>query len=219
VWQASLIKFAGLSAQPHKMSLIINLPEPDDWVDSMPINIAYVCIDQMNIIRKHFEWYRRHAARLDMKVSSYEILRDLGLYMPREKKKNGTASDNGVNNGRSAGSGVKWQWGNCKLSNEDISSLERDTSSLEYLASCLVALGADGYGFSCKPVDQGESHCCTIYRPDYPSKGNTVGVSSFGGNIRDAILTCLYKLDHYGGGDFSGFDLEMPAEGTKPRFR
>lgn len=139
--------------------------------------------------------------------------------MPRGKKTNGTANDNGSNNRSSAGGGTQWKWGNCKLSDEDIATLERDQSTVEYLATCLVALGSDGFGFTCKPVDKGESYCCTIFRPDYPSVGTTVGVSAFAGNIRDAILTCLYKLDNYGGGDFTGFDIENDNQGSKPRFR
>lgn len=139
--------------------------------------------------------------------------------MPRGKKENGTVTGHGSNNGGGQGSGTKWQWGNCRLSAEDIANLERDTSTLEYLATCLVSLGNDGFGFSCKPADQGKSHNCTIYRPDFPSVGNIVGVSAFGGNIRDAILTCLYKLDTYGGGDFSAFELEDQVSGAKSRFR
>lgn len=139
--------------------------------------------------------------------------------MSRKPKANGSASNNGVNGSGSKGSDVKWKWGNCKLSNEDIASLEQSDATLDYLATCIVSLVADGFGVTLKPTDSGKSRCCTIYRPDFPTVGVTVGVSAFGGDIRDAILTCLYKLDNYGGGDFTGFELEGDTEGTRPRFR
>lgn len=138
---------------------------------------------------------------------------------PKKDKKNGTVNDNGKHDSGGKGSGTKWVWGNCKLSDQDIATLDGNTSTLDYLATCLVALGNDGYGFTCKPVDQGKSHCCTIFRPDFPNTGTTVGVSAFAGNIRDAILACIYKLDTYGGGDFSGFDVADVDKRPQSRFR
>lgn len=139
--------------------------------------------------------------------------------MSRKAKSNGAASNNGVNRSSRTGGDAKWVWANCKLSDEDNTNLADSETTLEYLATSIVALGNDGLGVTIKPVDSGESICVTIYRPNFPDAGTTVGVSAFAGNIRDAILACLYKLDTYGGGDFSGFDLESGSSGARPRFR
>lgn len=203
----------------NNMQTRIRLPEPDNWLEAIPLPIVIACAANGIALGKAIKWYVNHAAQFDARFSTYECLRELGLEMPRGKKTNGTANNNGSNNSGGTRGDVKWVWGNCKLSNEDIATLERDTSTIEYLVTCLASLGNDGYGFTCKPVDKGKSHCCTIFRPDYPSDGTTVGVSAFGGDIRDAILTCLYKLDTYGGGDFTGFDLESGDSGARPRFR
>jgi len=195
------------------------LPEPDNWLEVIPFQVVCAYFDRRVEITKLLRWHLRHGGGFGAPLSAYEILREYGVYMPRKGKSNGTTADNGRNDDSGTRSNAKWQWGNCRLSNEDIANLDRDTSTLEYLATCLVTLGNDGFGFSCKPVDKGESRNCTIYRPDFPAVGVIVGVSAFGGNIRDAILTCLYKLDTYGGGDFSGFDLEVQDSSARPRFR
>lgn len=152
-------------------------------------------------------------------ISTWTFLRKFEAFMSRKSKSNGSVTNNGSNSSSGTRGDVKWQWANCRLSDEDIAELEQSADDLDYLATCLIALGDDGYGVSIKTLDEGKSKCVIINRPNYPSNGRTVGVSAFGGNLRDAIVTVLYKLDHYGGGDFTGFDLEAEAESARPRFR
>jgi len=197
----------------------IMLPEPDDWEQSIAASIVYAVVDNYVDFLKMLQGKVRNYNKYGSAFSSYIILSEFEVIMSRKTKSNASAANNGGTNNRKPKVEQRWVWGNCKLTDEDVTALESDSSTLEYLATSLVALGADGFGFTCKPVDSGESHCCTIFRPDFPVVGTTVGVSAFGGNIRDAILSCLYKLDEYGGGDFSGFDLESTASGSKPRFR
>lgn len=139
--------------------------------------------------------------------------------MPRKGKQNGTATGFSGNSGSGEISRNEWKWVNINLTNEDVGVLEQSDATFEYLATSLVSLANDGYGFKVNPDATGESVSCTIYRPNYPSRGVTVGVSAFGTDVRDVILACLYKLDNYGGGDFSGFNLEISLETKKSRFR
>lgn len=201
------------------MQTIVYLPEPDEWESAIPCTFVWRTVDYYWDLVKIIQAYERNSVKYGSRLSAWNFLSLYGDIMPRpEKKKNGTAT-NGQHYGSGASGDVKWQWVNCRLSNADISALERDESTVEYLVTCLVALGNDGFGFTCKPVDEGKSQCCTIYRPDHPSVGRTVGVSAFGGSLRDAVLTCLYKLDNYCGGDFTGIDDQDVAESAKPRFR
>jgi len=188
-------------------------------MEGISLSVLFAVSDHREKFLALFTWYEKNAARFDARLTSYDCLRELELYMPRGAKKNGTTANNGTDNRGGKGSDVKWVWGNCKLSDEDTAELSDSEDTLEYLATCLAGLGNDGFGFTCKPVDKGESHCCTIFRPDFPVAGTTIGVSAFAGNIRDAILACLYKLDTYGGGDFTGFDVESGNTGSKSRFR
>jgi hypothetical protein len=195
------------------------MPAPDDWSEAIsPIVLARVSTYNVPFFRL-FDEYPKNGVKFDAPISTYACLRELRLEMPRGKNKNAGANDNGSNNRGGARGDAKWIWGNCRLSNEDLATLEQSTDTLDYLATCLASLGNDGFGFTCKPVDEGKSHCCTIFRPDFPTSGVTIGVSAFGGNLRDAILTCLYKLDAYGGGDFTGFDVEIGNNSERPRFR
>jgi len=197
----------------------IFLPEPDDWEQSIQSWIVYRVVDHYIDLVKKLQGYQRNCVTYNMRLTYWSFLSLFEDDIMARKKSNGSVTDNGRNNDRGKGSDVKWVWANCRLSDEDISALEGDGSTLEYLATSLIALGADGFGFSCKPVDEGKSHNCTIYRPDFPNHGTTIGVSAFGGNLRDAILTCLYKLDNYCGGDFSSAEYENDTTGAKPRFR
>jgi len=198
---------------------ILRLPEPDDWSESIPSHILCFVLPSLDELMKAMRWYERNLDRFAPPFTTYTILRDCGLYMPRKRNENGAAKGNGGNRDSGARGNAKWRWANCRLSDEDVATLEGDTSSMEYLATSFVALADDGYGVTIKSVDSGKSICCTVYRPDFPDTGTIVGVSAFGGSVRDAVLTCLYKLDQYGGGDFSGFELDNGADGSRPRFR
>lgn len=192
---------------------------PDDWSWSFDRDFIDTLSRSWVSPGSILENLDRICVTWDAKITHHRILREFEVHMSRKSKSNGTASNNGSNSSSRESSGAKWVWSNCRLSDEDITTLEQSDATLDYLASCLVALGDDGYGVTIKSVDSGKSRCVTIYRPDYPTPGITVGVSSFGSSVRDAILAVLFKLDNYGGGDFTGFDLESAAEGTRPRFR
>ena len=116
--------------------------------------------------------------------------------MPR-KKGNYNGSTNGTsntsNNGAMRGNDVKWF--NQRLTAADFSELERADASLDYLLARVVELVDDGHGVSLKSIDKGESRSCTIIRPDLHDSSVAYGLSGFGGSIRDAILTALYKYD------------------------
>ena len=139
--------------------------------------------------------------------------------MPRKK---GDPNVNNIvhsNGSKSTSGGNDWKWVNCKLSDSDIDVLDSSDSTLEYLATCCLALADDGYGVTIKPVDSGKTICCTLYRPLDDGRGTIVALSSFGGNVRDAILTTLYKLDTYLGGELTIDHIKDTDNKSRQRFR
>jgi hypothetical protein len=196
---------------------VIHMPDDWGWSFDLPFLSKWskYGFDLTDLIERFDAGKLRYVDRL----TTYHILREMRLDMGRTKKPDGTTTGNGSNSGVGKGGGVKWQWANCRLSDDDIAVLGRSDATLEYVAACLAVLGDDGYGVTIKSVDKGKSRCVTLYRPDFPRTGFTVGVSSFGNNVRDAGLAVLYKLDNYGGGDFTAFDVEGDSDSERPRFR
>jgi len=192
---------------------------PDDWSESFDRQLVSAVLSCQYNIAGTLEDLVTSGQRFGYSITTWTFLSKFGDIMSRKSKSNGTTSNNGNDNRGGKGGDAKWVWVNCRLSDEDIAELERSTAEMDYLATCLIALGNDGFGVSIKTVDEGKSKCVTINRPDFPNRGTTVGVSAFGDNLRDAIVTVLYKLDTYGGGDFTEFDVENPSSGSKPRFR
>jgi len=139
--------------------------------------------------------------------------------MPRKRGSNGTTNNANVNGGGGEGKRDEWKWANLRLSPEDIDILGSSDATLEYLATQCCELADGGIGFTVKPADLGKSRCAILYRPDFPVSGRTLAVSAYADNARDALLTVLYKLDTYGGGDFTGFDVADIPQGIKSRFR
>jgi len=193
--------------------------EPEDWGWFIQPTIISAVIARQKELRFLFWWFDKYARSETDKITSWKIFRELRLEMPRKKGSNGTASNNGGNSNSGEGKRNEWKWANVKFSDEDLDVLAASDQTLEFLSACICALANDGIGVTIKPVDAGKSVCCTLYRPDYPGDGVTLGVSAFGGNVRDALLSVLYKLDNYGGGDFTGFDIEVSSETPKSRFR
>lgn len=139
--------------------------------------------------------------------------------MPRKKQNNGSAANHNGDDNRRQGSGAKWVWANIHLENEDIEYLSQSDSSMEFLATSVLALGDDGIGITVKPVDNGKSICCTLYRSDSANPSVIIGVSSFGSTVRDALMVALYKLDEKLGGEFDNAAHFTQDTGERPRFR
>lgn len=192
---------------------------PDDWSERIALRYVNAYLVYGARLRLLFEDFDKGKAYCREKVTAYHILRELEVSMPRKGKQNGTASGYGGNSSGSAGSGAKWEWANVKLTDDDIAVLERSDATLEYVVTYLASLGDYGIGITIKPVDEGKSRCVTVYRPDFPRTGVTVGVSSFASNVRDAGLACIYKLDNYLGGDFSAYSSQDDPASVRPRFR
>lgn len=192
---------------------------PDNWLEVLPAQYVYACMTYGARLPKLMDDFNRKGRQRKEKITTYHILSELELTMPRKGKQNVGTNFNGGNGNIGKGSGNEWKWCNIKLTRDDADILAQSDATLEYVATSLAALADDGIGITIKPVDNGESRCVTIYRPDYPRTGVTVGVSSFGGSVRDAGLACLYKLDTYLGGDFSAYDLEDDTPSERPRFR
>lgn len=192
---------------------------PDDWTEVLPVTYVLACATWGERLPKLFTDFDAKGRNKKERITTYHILSELELKMPRKGKSNGSITGNGNNSGSGASGGVKWQWANIKLTDDDADILEQSDATLEYVATCLAALADDSMGVTIKPVDEGKSRCVTIYRSDFPSRGTTVGVSSFGSTVRDAGLACLYKLDTYLGGDFSAYDQQDDNTIGRPRFR
>lgn len=193
--------------------------EPDNWGDCIPYQVLSALSQHWAEYSKLWEWFRVHGHRFDHRLTSYDILRTIGLYMPRKGKQNDNTGNTGGNRNFGQSSGNEWKWANIELSSADIDILTNSNTTLEYLAGCIAVLANDGIGVTIKPVDSGKSVCVTIYRPDFQGNGYTVGISSFGGNVRDALLVTLYKLDEKLGGEFNNAVEYVQAIPPKSRFR
>jgi len=169
---------------------------------------------------KYLKWYLRHGVRFGEILSANTIFRELRVNMPRKKGTNnaGINHANG-NSGSRKGGNVEWKWHNIKLTDEDAEFLAGSDATLEYLAISACELADNGFGFKVEPTDGGKSIRATIYGSYMDNELILVGVSSYGGTVRDALLAVLYKFDHYLGGDFSSVVLENASDRPTSRFR
>lgn len=193
--------------------------EPDNWGDCFTPQFIIAWMLHRDTIAKNFNWLWKNCRIPNTKLTSYECLRDLGLYMPRKKGDEKNVQHTRFNDSSSKGGGNEWKWVNIRLEPEDITALEQSTSTFEFLAASLCALGDDGIGFSVKPVDSGKSFCVTLNRPDSENPSVIYGLSSFAGNIHDALLVALYKFDICLEGDFSNAPKFIETAKPQQRFR
>lgn len=193
--------------------------EPDNWGDCFSPALISLIAPKMEQLSKLCAWYEKNLVRFNVRITSYDILRELGVYMPRKKQSNGGTTNNHGNSDSGSRGGTKWVWANIHLENEDIEYLSQSDSTMEFLATSILALGDDGIGVTVKPVDNGKSICCTLYRPDSANPSIIIGVSSFGGTVRDALMVALYKLDEKLGGEFDNASHFTQDTGERPRFR
>jgi hypothetical protein len=141
------------------------------------------------------------------------------MRIPMTRKKGVTNVSNGTSAGRAGtrSSTGSFEFINVKLSDEDAIFLDEQDATLPELAARLLSLADDGYGVGVKNLDLGQSICCTLTHPAGDDPTCTLAVSSFGGNVRDAVLSLLFKFDHKLAGEFP--DRANAAIAAKPRFR
>lgn len=193
--------------------------EPDDWECCFTPRFITAWMLHKHKVAANFNWLAKNCRIPHAKLTSYENLRELGLYMPRKKGDENNVQHTRFNDSSGKGSGNEWKWCNIRLEPADIAALEQSTSTFEFLAASLCALGDDGIGFSIKPVDNGKSFSVTLYRPDSGNPSITYGVSSFAGNIHDGLLVALYKFDVCLEGDFSNASRFIETAKQGQRFR
>lgn len=193
--------------------------QPDDWSDTFSHQFITAWIDCREEILWEIWWLEKFSHWKDVKLTSRDFLRKIGANMPRKgRAQNATRGNTPPRIGESSHRD-ELKWLNIRLEADDLDTLEQSDATLEYLSACIVGLANDGFGISIKPVDKGESICCTIIgsHPDFD--GVSYGLSSFAGNVRDALLVSLYKLDEKLGGTFNNADkFAVPAKQTS-RFR
>lgn len=164
-------------------------------------------------------WQERHGAKSQENLTTYTILRELGIYMPRKKGSTNATERNSRFNSSGTVERNELKWLNIKLEPDDIVALEQSDATFEYLAASVVGLGNDGIGISIKTLDQGETHCVTLIGSDGTSDSLSFGISSFAGNLRDALLVALYKFDEKLGGDFTNAAHFVSNQKQGSRFR
>lgn len=193
--------------------------DPDDWGECFTPRFIIAWMDNRTAIEKSFDWLVKHSHFPQVKITSYECLRELGLYMPRKKGEEKNVQHTRFNDSGSTGSGTEWKWVNIRLQPEDITALEQSISTFEFLAASLCALGDDGIGFTLKPEDNGKSFRVTLNRSYSGDPSITYGLSSFAGNIHDALLTALYKFDVCLEGSFDNAPKFTETSKSGQRFR
>lgn len=192
---------------------------PEYWGDAFTHRFLSAWADKGSEVLWLFSWLAKNRRISSAKLSSYETLRELGLYMPRKKGDKANVDGNSRFGGKQSVFGNELKWINIPLTDEDIDELSGSQSTVEFLAASLCSLATDGYGFSIKPVDSGKSLCCTINRPDLFGDGIAYGMSSFAGELRDVLLVALYKFDVKLEGDFANCTPFLETSKPRQRFR
>lgn len=180
---------------PNLMNSYNLLNEPDDWSNSISRGVFTHWSRHGHFVLSLVAKCEERSRHTDYKITGSTILRELDL-MPRKKGSyNGSTngSPNANHSGTLRGNDVKWF--NRRLTPEDLNELERADASLDFLLARIVELVDDGHGVSLKSTDRGASRSCTIIGSDLHNPGVSYGVSGFGGNLRDALLTAVYKYD------------------------
>ena len=121
-------------------------------------------------------------------------------------------------NGSKSAQSSTIEWLDGLLTAEDIDILERDTTSIEYLAGKLISLVSDGYGCAVKYDLERERYNCTIYRPPNGKQRKHLGLSGNSPDLRDAILVTLYRFDSKFGGVIDDSSPDASSAKQKRRF-
>lgn len=201
------------------MTIIYWEYEPDCWGDSFTQCFLAAWFTNRLKVLWHFKWMLRNNALPGDKLTSYECLRELGLYMPAKRGQKKDAPGNSRFERGTEMRGNEWKWVNIPITDADIDELSGSESTFEFLAASLCALAGDGIGFSIKLIDSGKSFCVTLNGPDIPGGSTIYGVSSFAGELRDALLVALYKFDIHLEGDWSNVTKLVEAAKPRQRFR
>lgn len=126
--------------------------------------------------------------------------------------------NNNARVGGGAGQSRPVVWINIPLTDEDLSELERAEDSLEYLSCGLLELVGDGLSISAKFQPGRDNYCVSIYRPSDDSGLQSVGVSGFAPQLRDAILVALFRYHSKLGGQFPADPPTGASDQPKRRF-
>ncbi len=172
------------------------------WPDEIlrPENLQPIT-ENLPAIVKELRNVQRNRTMQGVSFHTFTALRMCNMTQkPRSKNGNNNAGSS-TGSDKSLGGLGTVQWINIRLSPEDVLELERSEATLEYLGARFVELAVSGLNISLKPVDGGRSFCATLIRPPHEGSSGSVGLSGFGGNVRDALLVLVYKFDVICGGE------------------
>lgn len=172
------------------------------WPDEIlrPENLQPIT-EKLPAIVKELRNVERNRTMQGVSFHTFTALRMCNMTQkPRTKNGNNNARSGAGGNKSLGGSGTV-QWCNIRLAPEDVLDLERSEATLEYLGARFVELAVSGANISLKPADGGQSFCATLICPPHEGSSGSVGLSGFGGNVRDALLVLVYKFDVICGGE------------------
>lgn len=179
-------------------------PHFRDPIDFMPADVlVWWSANAKECVRLLTHPAYRHAA------ANSKLSENLFIYVPKhlimENEMNGRKSKtNGTKLESSSSEPVSFRWINVTLSDQDLDILERETASLELVASSLVQLVVRGLGISVKYDPVGKSYSCSIYGRDTRNNMQPCGISGRASDVRDAILVSLYRFETGLQGSFDG---------------
>lgn len=193
--------------------------EPEDWSVCFSREFLFAWFVHRERILWVFRWYMTTSVHRYRNLTSYDIFSELkGYKMPRKKGEPNASGDRFKRDN----SGVQRndiKWLNIKLTDEDVNELTASDATFEFLVASVVGLCTDGLALSIKTVDEGKSYCVTLIGSNLGSSGAAYGLSSFAGELRDALLVSLYKFDTYLEGDISNGDKFVNSTQQDKRFR
>jgi hypothetical protein len=110
------------------------------------------------------------------------------------------------------------RWLNFTLTSEDYSALEQSTADIELLACNLIQLVVRGIRVSVKYDSARKSYNVCLIRPSDRDDGGLYGLSAYAPDLRDALLSALYKFDVLLRGDFANAAVEDTFDEPRRRF-
>jgi len=197
------------------MSTLFLYKYPEDFYQSLDFACAVMsCADEIAayMVNTSPRWSQENA-----RMTFYIILRDIRSLriMPRKKVTNGTNKPSQPDTKRLQRSN-DFRWVTVRLEAEDVAWLAECTDDMAAIVVPLFSLCERGIGFTCKPQSSGDGFCATLLSQPTDDQPYTIGLSAFGGTVRDTCLALLYKFDHLLGGQFpTNTDAFNNA---KPRF-
>lgn len=182
------------------------LIDPDDWGETFSPSFLSLWMSRNVAMMLSYSELAAKTGRRKDRLTSYDILSDLRLFMSRSKGKLTNANRTNATNNSKSSTEPRLVWANIRLDDEDTDILLKSELSFEYLSAYNAQLADLGWRVSIVRKDDGKSYSCTIIGPHPIRSDVLVGISSFGSTLHNTLLAHWYKLSQLLGGSLDDID-------------